>query len=100
MNLKNELFASAGDCYGALGVDVEKAMAALDTIQLGIHAWQGDDIRGFEKDSFTLTGGCPLRTCGVLVRCSMGKRPLSQPVKTNVPPAEELWPVQRTHRSV
>ena len=30
----------------------------LAEIELGIHAWQGDDVRGFESDSFTLTGGC------------------------------------------
>ena len=58
MDRKQEMFAAAKEIYGNLGVDVEQAMAALDRIPLGIHAWQGDDVRGFEKDSFTLTGGC------------------------------------------
>lgn len=52
------LFKAVAELYAEAGVDVEKAMAALGKIELGIHAWQGDDVRGFESDSFTLTGGC------------------------------------------
>ena len=52
------LFESVKRIYGDLGVGVEEAMKKLDAIHLGIHAWQGDDVRGFEADSFTLTGGC------------------------------------------
>lgn len=56
--MQKDLYESVKRIYGDLGVDVEKAMAKLDAIHLGIHAWQGDDVRGFEADSFTLTGGC------------------------------------------
>ena len=58
MTRKLEIFAAAKEIYGNFGVDVENAMSTLDKVQLGIHAWQGDDVRGFENDSFTLTGGC------------------------------------------
>ena len=33
-------------------------MAALDEIPLSIHAWQGDDVTGFEHTDHALTGGC------------------------------------------
>ena len=52
------LFDSAKEYYGTLGVDVERALSILDGIQLGLHAWQGDDVRGFETGDFSLTGGC------------------------------------------
>jgi len=58
MTCQKEMFGAAGKIYADLGVDVEKAMSTMDKIELGIHAWQGDDVRGFEADSFTLTGGC------------------------------------------
>ena len=58
MKMKQNVFAAAKEIYGNFGIDVENAMSTLDKVQLGIHAWQGDDVRGFEKDSFTLTGGC------------------------------------------
>ena len=44
--------------YEALGVDVEKAMKALEKAPLSLHCWQGDDVRGFDTDpSKPLTGG-------------------------------------------
>jgi L-rhamnose isomerase len=33
-------------------------MVALDEITLSIHAWQGDDVTGFEHTDHALTGGC------------------------------------------
>ncbi len=58
MNTSEKIFDSVKEQYAALNVDVEKALAKLDSISLGIHAWQGDDVKGFESDSFNLTGGC------------------------------------------
>jgi len=52
------LFNAAKDLYAQMGVDVEKAMAALDEFPLSIHAWQGDDVKGFESTGHALTGGC------------------------------------------
>ncbi|MFA5204041.1 MAG: L-rhamnose isomerase [Lentisphaeria bacterium] len=45
----NAAYAAAQKRYAALGVDVEAALAALDTVPVSLHCWQGDDVRGFEK---------------------------------------------------
>ena len=58
MSNNETIFNSVKARYGELGVDVEKALDKLGSVTLGIHAWQGDDVRGFESDAFTLTGGC------------------------------------------
>lgn len=44
--------------YAEYGVDVAAAVAALEKISLSIHAWQGDDVVGFENTNHALTGGC------------------------------------------
>ena len=38
--------------YAKIGVDTEKALAALGKIAISLHCWQGDDVTGFET-----TGG-------------------------------------------
>lgn len=43
--------------YAETGVDVEQALARLDTIPVSMHCWQGDDVRGFENPQGALTGG-------------------------------------------
>ena len=55
MNVK-ERFEEAKARYAALGVDAEKAMAALKEIPIAMHCWQGDDVTGFDHDG-PLTGG-------------------------------------------
>lgn len=47
----------AREQYAGLGVDTEQAMAALDGIAISMHAWQGDDVCGFEAPDAALTGG-------------------------------------------
>lgn len=42
--------------YAEIGVDTEKAMAALKKIPVSLHCWQGDDVGGFESTA-GLTGG-------------------------------------------
>jgi L-rhamnose isomerase len=39
------------------GVDTEQALAALSTVPISVHCWQGDDVRGFERKSGTSGGG-------------------------------------------
>jgi L-rhamnose isomerase len=46
----------AKDQYAQLGVNTEAAMAALSTIPISLHCWQGDDVTGFESAS-ALGGG-------------------------------------------
>ena len=58
MDTTAELYKVASEIYKAHGIDTEKVMAALDEIPLSIHAWQGDDVTGFEHTEHALTGGC------------------------------------------
>lgn len=43
--------------YAELGVDTERALAALGKIALSVHCWQGDDVAGFENPGGPLEGG-------------------------------------------
>ena len=44
--------------YENLGIDVEAALAKLQTVPVALHCWQGDDVRGFDTDpNKPLTGG-------------------------------------------
>ena len=47
----------AKERYVALGVDTEKALAALEKIAISLHCWQGDDVGGFENPGGELGGG-------------------------------------------
>jgi L-rhamnose isomerase len=49
--------------YAELGVDTEKAIAALRRIPISLHCWQGDDVAGFEKSDSSLQGS-GLQTTG------------------------------------
>jgi L-rhamnose isomerase len=42
--------------YAEIGVDTDKAFAALKKIPISLHCWQGDDVGGFENPA-GLTGG-------------------------------------------
>lgn len=43
--------------YAELGVDVQKAIETLKTLQISLHCWQGDDVGGFEQLNSPLGGG-------------------------------------------
>lgn len=51
-------FERAASIYNENGVDVDRALKKLAAAALSIHAWQGDDVRGFEGTGHPLTGGC------------------------------------------
>lgn len=57
MNSDKALFEAARDRYAALGVDVETALGAADSVPISIHCWQGDDVGGFERAGAELSGG-------------------------------------------
>lgn len=46
----------ARERYAAIGVDTDKALDALQQVQLSLHCWQADDVTGFEAAG-ELTGG-------------------------------------------
>ncbi|MBO7741322.1 MAG: L-rhamnose isomerase [Victivallales bacterium] len=56
--MNEQLFKLACEQFQALGVDVEAALQKLEQIPIAIHAWQGDDVHGFESTGHALTGGC------------------------------------------
>jgi L-rhamnose isomerase len=47
----------ARERYAALGVETDKALAALEKVAISLHCWQGDDVAGFENPGGELTGG-------------------------------------------
>ncbi len=57
MNVE-KMYSLACEQYAEHGVDVELALKTLDSTPISIHAWQGDDVVGFENKQKTLTGGC------------------------------------------
>ena len=51
-------FEIACEIYREHGVDPLKAVETLKKIPVSLHAWQGDDVVGFENFETALTGGC------------------------------------------
>lgn len=43
--------------YAELGVDTDKAIAAMNKVPVSVHCWQGDDVAGFENPGAGLDGG-------------------------------------------
>jgi L-rhamnose isomerase len=53
-----ERYRLAREQYAELGVDTDRARAALGGVSLSVHCWQGDDVGGFEAGSDgVLSGG-------------------------------------------
>ncbi len=58
MNLQERLFEDACSVYAEHGVEVKEALNKLAKIPISLHAWQGDDVSGFEGTNHALSGGC------------------------------------------
>ncbi len=58
MDRTEKMYALAKEIYAGHGVDADAAMAKLAKIPISVHAWQGDDVKGFENTGHALTGGC------------------------------------------
>ena len=58
MGRVEKAFEIACEIYQEHGVDPVKAIEKLKNIPISIHAWQGDDVVGFENFESALTGGC------------------------------------------
>ena len=52
----NKNYETAKQTYAAFGVDTDAAIAALKTVPVSVHCWQGDDVLGFEGAE-SLSGG-------------------------------------------
>ena len=46
----------AREKYMSIGIDPETAMASLMEVPISLHCWQGDDVKGFDRQG-PLTGG-------------------------------------------
>ena len=57
-SITERAFQIASEIYSACGIDTTQVMAQLDAMPLSLHAWQGDDVVGFENSGNALTGGC------------------------------------------
>jgi L-rhamnose isomerase len=57
-----ESYRLARESYGALGVDTEAAIRAMDGVSVSLHCWQADDVGGFEAPDSVLGGGGILAT--------------------------------------
>ena len=49
-------YQSAKARYAEMGIDTDRALAALEKIPISLHCWQGDDVNGFEKDAGGTSG--------------------------------------------
>lgn len=48
--------------YEDIGVNIDSSLERLNNISISIHAWQGDDVGGFERPNAELRGGGILPT--------------------------------------
>lgn len=54
----DRMYQIAREIYSEKGIDTEAVLRKIDELPLSIHAWQGDDVKGFEAATHALTGGC------------------------------------------
>ena len=52
-----QAYSLAKDRYAAFGVDTDQVLAALKSVSVSLHCWQGDDVGGFESSGSELGGG-------------------------------------------
>ncbi|MFG0266716.1 MAG: L-rhamnose isomerase [Rhodopirellula sp. JB055] len=50
-------FQLAREEYQAIGVDVDSALRRMRDVEISVHCWQGDDVKGFEGDDGALGNG-------------------------------------------
>lgn len=50
-------FELAREEYQAIGVDVDSALQRMRDVEISVHCWQGDDVKGFEGDDGALGNG-------------------------------------------
>ena len=58
MNRTETAYRIAREIFAEQNVDTDAALKKLDAVPISIHAWQGDDVTGFENTNHALTGGC------------------------------------------
>ena len=51
-----ERYEESKKLFAAMGVDAYKAIERLSKVPISVHCWQGDDVKGFDREG-PLTGG-------------------------------------------
>ena len=51
------MYDLAREEYAALGIDTEAVMEKLAAKPISVHCWQGDDVKGFDQENASLSGG-------------------------------------------
>ena len=52
----SKAYELAKEKYAKIGIDTEKVLADLAKVNVSVHCWQGDDVKGFDFDG-ELSGG-------------------------------------------
>ena len=55
--LVKQAYAIAKERYAEIGIDTEKVLSQLQDFHLSMHCWQADDVKGFEVQGGSLSGG-------------------------------------------
>ena len=55
--LISKAYAIAKERYAEIGIDTEKVLSQLQDFHLSMHCWQADDVKGFEVQGGSLSGG-------------------------------------------
>ena len=55
--LVKQAYAIANERYAEIGIDTEKVLSQLQDFHLSMHCWQADDVKGFEVQGGSLSGG-------------------------------------------
>ena len=50
-------YLDAKEMYAKIGVDTDSAINTLKKVPVALHCWQGDDVRGFDQNAGSLSGG-------------------------------------------
>ena len=55
--LVKKAYEVAKERYAEIGIDTEKVLEQLQNFHLSLHCWQADDVKGFEVQAGSLSGG-------------------------------------------
>ncbi|MEG2361456.1 MAG: L-rhamnose isomerase, partial [Christensenella sp.] len=50
-------YEAAKERFAEFGVDTDKAVSAMEQVEISMHCWQGDDVTGFEVSEQGMSGG-------------------------------------------
>lgn len=57
MNKLDAALDYAREEYKKYGVNIDEVFTKMDEVSISLHCWQGDDVKGFEKNQAEMSGG-------------------------------------------